>query len=73
MHGREMWESSLEQQAQQPHPGRAAPLEKREQRSIIVLLATNSPVDARPLGRLTRRIPLDLSRTGTHGCHGSGA
>ena len=46
--------------------------EKREQGSVIVLLATDAPLDARQLGRLTRRVPLGLARTGTHGGHGSG-
>jgi D-aminopeptidase len=48
------------------------PGEKREQGSVIVLLATDAPLDARQLGRLTRRVPLGLARTGTHGGHGSG-
>jgi D-aminopeptidase len=46
--------------------------EKREQGSVIALLATDAPLDARQLGRLTRRVPLGLARTGTHGGHGSG-
>ncbi|HEV2581888.1 MAG TPA: P1 family peptidase [Ktedonobacteraceae bacterium] len=48
------------------------PREKREQGSVIVLLATDAPLDARQLGRLARRVPLGLARTGTHGGHGSG-
>jgi D-aminopeptidase len=48
------------------------PGEQREQGSVIVLLATDAPLDARQLGRLTRRVPLGLARTGTHGGHGSG-
>lgn len=45
---------------------------QREQGSVIVILATDAPLDARQLGRLTRRVPLGLARTGTTGGHGSG-
>ncbi|MGN6562296.1 MAG: DmpA family aminopeptidase, partial [Thermomicrobiales bacterium] len=44
----------------------------REQGSVIVVLATDAPLDARQLRRLCRRVPLGLARTGTHGGHGSG-
>lgn len=49
----------------------AAPPE-REHGSIIVVLATDAPLDARQLGRIARRAPLGLARTGSHGGHGSG-
>jgi D-aminopeptidase len=39
---------------------------------VIVVLATDAPLDARQLGRFCRRVPLGLARTGTHGGHGSG-
>ncbi len=45
---------------------------EREHGSVIVVLATDVPLDARQLGRLARRVPLGLARTGTHGGHGSG-
>lgn len=45
---------------------------EREKGSVIVVLATDAPLDARQLGRLARRVPLGLARTGTHGGHGSG-
>lgn len=45
---------------------------QREHGSVIVILATDAPLDARQLGRLTRRVPLGLARTGTTGGHGSG-
>jgi D-aminopeptidase len=65
--GRELeWRSEQTPTAAEP------PDEKREQGSVIVLLATDAPLDARQLGRLTRRVPLGLARTGTHGGHGSG-
>ncbi|MBI3974529.1 MAG: P1 family peptidase [Chloroflexi bacterium] len=40
--------------------------------SIIMLLATNAPLDARQLGRLARRAPLGMARTGVTAGHGSG-
>lgn len=52
-----------------PHPQL---IKEREQGSVIVVLATDAPVDARQLGRLARRVPLGLARTGSHGGHGSG-
>lgn len=48
------------------------PETQREQGSVIVILATDAPLDARQLGRLTRRVPLGIARTGTTGGHGSG-
>jgi D-aminopeptidase len=47
-------------------------MKEREQGSVIVVLATDAPVDARKLARLTKRVPFGLARTGTHGGHGSG-
>jgi len=44
----------------------------REYGSIVVVLATDAPLDARQLGRLARRVPHGLARTGSHGGHGSG-
>lgn len=57
-------------QPQQAAPSTSA--ERREQGSVIVLLSTDAPLDARQLGRLTRRVSLGLARTGTHMGHGSG-
>ncbi len=62
----------LEREGQPPRTMLSTPSEGREQGSVIVLLATDAPLDARQLGRLTRRVPLGLARTGTHGGHGSG-
>jgi D-aminopeptidase len=45
---------------------------EREHGSIIVVVATDAPLDARQLGRIARRAPLGLARTGSHGGHGSG-
>lgn len=44
----------------------------RDRGSIIVVLATDAPLDARQLGRVARRVPLGLARTGSVGGHGSG-
>ena len=62
----------LERLGQQTRAGNGTLSKEREQGSIIVVLATDAPLDARQLGRLTRRVPLGLARTGTHGGHGSG-
>lgn len=44
----------------------------RDRGSIIIVLATDAPLDARQLGRIARRAPLGLARTGSLGGHGSG-
>ena len=50
----------------------AEKLERREQGSIIVLLATDAPLDARQLRRLAVRGGAGIGRTGTHFGSGSG-
>jgi D-aminopeptidase len=50
-----------------PNGGRSHPAG-----SCIVVVATDAPLDARQLGRLARRAPYGLGRTGTFGEHGSG-
>jgi len=40
--------------------------------SIIVILATDAPLDSRQLGRLAKRAALGLARTGSTARHGSG-
>ncbi len=40
--------------------------------SIMMILATDAPVDARQLGRIARRAVAGLARTGSHLGHGSG-
>lgn len=53
-----------------------ATLSKREQLgdqgSIIIVIATDAPVDSRQLQRLARRAALGLARTGATSHHGSG-
>lgn len=50
----------------------AAPAAPPEQGSIITLLATDAPLDARQLARLARRAAAGLARTGSVYGHGSG-
>ena len=40
--------------------------------SIIIIVATDAPVDARQLNRLSKRAALGLARTGSTARHGSG-
>lgn len=47
-------------------------VQEREKGSIIVILATDAPLNARQLYRLSKRAPLGISRTGSFGSHGSG-
>jgi D-aminopeptidase len=44
----------------------------REHGSIMVVLATDAPLDARQLRRLCGRAGVGLARTGSHHAHGSG-
>ncbi|MCE7743462.1 MAG: S58 family peptidase, partial [Candidatus Heimdallarchaeota archaeon] len=46
--------------------------EERVKGSIMIILATDAPLNSRQLQRLTKRAPLGLSRTGSFGSHGSG-
>lgn len=43
-----------------------------EDGSVMVIIATDAPLTARQLGRLTHRVPFGLGRTGTICHHGSG-
>ncbi|MCS6897675.1 MAG: P1 family peptidase, partial [Nitrospira sp.] len=51
--------------ADRPHPG-------RNEGSIIVIIATDAPLDGRQLTRLAKRAALGLARTGATARHGSG-
>lgn len=51
---------------------RLAPTDGPERGSIIVLLATDAPLDARQLTRVARRAAAGLARTGSDYGHGSG-
>lgn len=46
--------------------------EKQEQGSIVMVVGTDAPVDARQLGRIARRVGMGLARTGSTAGHGSG-
>ena len=46
--------------------------ENKEKGSIMIILATDAPLNSRQLRRLAKRAPLGLSRTGSFGSHGSG-
>jgi D-aminopeptidase len=59
-------------QANDASPRPPAPGIEREQGSVIVILATDAPLDARQLGRLARRTAFGLARTGTYCGHASG-
>lgn len=50
----------------------AVPASAPDKGSIIMLLATDAPLDARQLGRLSRRAGAGLARTGSFYGHGSG-
>jgi len=63
---------ALEQRAQQEAAEHITSAQSQEHGSVIVVLATDAPVDARQFGSLRRRVPPGLARTGPHGGHGSG-
>jgi D-aminopeptidase len=47
-------------------------LRKKEQGSVIAIVATDAPVLAHQLKRIARRVPMGLARTGTIGTNSSG-
>ena len=55
----------------QPPARRRAPAQDKEG-SIMIVLATDAPLDARQLGRLCVRVGAGLARTGSQYGHGSG-
>lgn len=59
------------EQALQPTPS-AQQWDKTEKGSIIIILATDAPLDARQLQRLAKRSAAGLARTGSVYGHGSG-
>lgn len=46
--------------------------DRKEQGSIMVILATDAPLTSRQLGRLCRRVEVGIGRTGSFISHGSG-
>jgi D-aminopeptidase len=50
----------------------ASPQKRQDSGSIIIIIATDAPLDARQLSRLSRRASIGLARTGSISHHGSG-
>ncbi|MEO8326198.1 MAG: P1 family peptidase, partial [Nitrospirota bacterium] len=48
------------------------PQKRQDSGSIIIIIATDAPLDARQLSRLARRATIGLARTGSISHHGSG-
>jgi D-aminopeptidase len=48
------------------------PQKRQDSGSIIIIVATDAPLDARQLSRLSRRATIGLARTGSISHHGSG-
>ncbi len=48
------------------------PQERQDSGSIIIIVATDAPLDARQLSRLSKRATIGLARTGSISHHGSG-
>lgn len=53
-------------------PAASLPQKQQDSGSIIVIIATDAPLDARQLSRLSRRATIGLARTGSISHHGSG-
>ncbi len=53
-------------------PAVALPQKRQDSGSIIIIIATDAPLDARQLSRLSRRATIGLARTGSISHHGSG-
>ncbi|WNM58795.1 DmpA family aminopeptidase [Candidatus Nitrospira allomarina] len=53
-------------------PGAVPPQRRQDSGSIIIIIATDAPLDARQLSRLSRRATIGLARTGSISHHGSG-
>jgi len=53
-------------------PAVALPQKRQDSGSIIIIIATDAPLDARQLSRLARRATIGLARTGSISHHGSG-
>lgn len=75
--GRSGAESQTQNQEQstsdlQPHSHLPSPEADIDRGSVMMVLATDLPVDARQLKRLLKRMPLGLARTGCYSGHGSG-
>ena len=55
-----------------PHPKSFRAQKRQDSGSIIIIVATDAPLDARQLARLSKRATIGLARTGSISHHGSG-
>lgn len=62
-------ESTVTSQGEVPEE---VPQRRQDSGSIIIIIATDAPLDARQLSRLSRRATIGLARTGSISHHGSG-
>lgn len=65
-------ESRQSSMAGSPSPADPFSRKRHDAGSIIIIIATDAPLDARQLSRLSRRASLGLARTGAISHHGSG-
>jgi D-aminopeptidase len=70
--GRELGQYYLKEQLTPPPTGSAERTRDRADGSIIIVVATDAPLDARNLERLAARAMLGLARTGSPSTNGSG-
>lgn len=75
--GRELGQYYLKQELEGPknargNPRASQPAEDRADGSVIIVIATDAPVDARNLKRLAARAMFGLARTGSAATNGSG-
>lgn len=70
--GRELGRYYLKEQIEGRRIGRAQEISDRADGSIIMVVATDAPLDHRQLRRLAERAMLGLARTGSSGSNGSG-
>jgi D-aminopeptidase len=70
--GRELGQYYLKEQITPPPGGTASAVGDRADGSIIIVVATDAPIDARNLERLAARAMLGLARTGSPSTNGSG-
>lgn len=68
--GRELGRYYLREELDQPN--RISPNGDNADGSVIIVIATNAPVDARNLKRMAARAMMGLARTGAAGTNGSG-
>lgn len=70
--GKELGQHFLKEQLERQHDEKEAAAADRGDGSIIIVVATDAPLDARNLERLAGRTMLGLARTGSAATNGSG-